>query len=101
MGLLVDADVLLRHGQILLEQALAQAQPTRWIYFYVCALVSSYILLNYGGRSIVLGMIPMVIDTIDIGCPIAWGRLVLAELYKELHNIMYHPGQRFGYITLL
>lgn len=55
--LLVGAGVHLHHGQLSLEQVLTHVSPKRRIYFYVCTLVSGYILLDRGERSIVLGMI--------------------------------------------
>lgn len=39
---------------------------------------------------IVLGMILIVIE-VDGKYSMAWGTLVLAELYRELHDIVYHP----------
>lgn len=63
MRLLVGADVPLHHGQLLL----VQVPPTRRSYFFVCTLVSGYILQDCEGRSVVLGMIPVVIEVIDDG----------------------------------
>lgn len=90
--LLVGADMSLHHGQLSLEQALVEEPPARHIYFFVWALVSGHILPNHVGRLIILGMIPMVIEAIDNGQPMAWGTLVLEKLYRELHDIVYHPS---------
>lgn len=55
--LLVGVDASLHHGQLYLEQALAQGTSERRIYLYVYTLIIEYILQDRGGRSIVLGMI--------------------------------------------
>lgn len=59
---LVGARVELCHRERSLDQALAQAPKDKHIYFYVCALVSEFILLYGGERLVVLGMIQVVID---------------------------------------
>ncbi|XP_059064368.1 protein MAINTENANCE OF MERISTEMS-like [Cryptomeria japonica] len=99
--LLAGGEIPLRWGMLSLDHAMAQAPLDRLIYIYVCALVNGYIIPDRGERFIVLGMIPVVVEAVHSDRPMAWGTLVLTKLYRELHEIIYHPGKGFRFITLL
>lgn len=68
-----------------------QAPLVRRIYFFLCALVSEYILPDHGGRLIVQDN-----PSGDRGSgrreADGLGTLVLVELCRELHDIVYHLG---------
>lgn len=53
----------------------------------------------------ILALIPIVMDIVDAGVLTAWGSLMLAELYKDLHQIIYqgigHQGRSVGFLTVL
>ncbi|XP_059067634.1 protein MAIN-LIKE 2-like [Cryptomeria japonica] len=100
--LLTGGEFPLHWRMLSLEHAATQAPPDRLIYIYICALVISYIILDRGKRPIVLGMIPVVVEAVDSNeRPMAWGTLVLMELYTELHEIVHHPGRGLKIFTLL
>lgn len=77
----------------------------RRIYFYVLRLVSGYLALDIGGTSVTLSLIPVVMAAVDAGIPTAWGSLMLVELYRDLHQIIYqgarHQARSMGFTTLL
>ena len=77
----------------------------RRIYFYVLGLVLGYIAPDTGETGVTLALIPVVMDIVDAGLSAAWGSLMLVELYRDLHQIVYQGGGRhgrsIGFLTLL
>ena len=95
----------IRRGQFVLDEHLDRVVPERWIYFYVLGLVSGYIAPDTGVIGVTLALIPVVMDIVDAGLPATWGSLMLAELYRDLHKIVYQgggqQGRSIGFPTLL
>ena len=50
----------IQRGQFALDENLDRVALERWIYFYVCELVSRYIALDIEGTIVILIVIPMI-----------------------------------------
>ena len=67
-------------------------------------LVSGYIATDTSGTGVTLVLIPDVMEIVDARLPTAWGSLMLAKLYRDLHQIVYQggswKGRSIGFPTL-
>lgn len=96
---------ILSHRQLALAQHAVVVPMARQVHSYVCKLVSGYIAPDIGGRSVTLALILGIVQIVDVGGPTAWGTLMLAKMYQDLHQIVYHRvgtmGRGFGFAPLL
>ena len=79
--------------------------PQRGKFTFVLGLVFGYITLDTRGKGVTLALFLVVMCIVDAGVPVTWGSLMLAKLYRDLHQIVYQGGSRqgrsIGFLTLL
>lgn len=101
----VGVEFRLCRGQLALDEHLGRVAAEWRIYFYVLGLVSEYLAPDIGGTCVTLSLILVVMAAVDARVPAAWGSLMLAKLYRDLHQIVYqgarHQGRSIGFATLL
>ena len=58
----------------------------------LCLLIAQALVTDRGQKSFPLGWGRLVFDLIAQPRRMAWGPAILAEMYHELHEIVYHGG---------
>ncbi len=58
----------------------------------LCSLVAQALLIDRGQKGFPLGWGRLVYDLISQPRKMAWGPTILAKMYHELHEIVYHEG---------